>query len=187
VTEAEYLAIYNAGSELSQVVQELCFRTAQRIGDVRRIDESQLTEQGIYFEQGKTGAKVLVQWSPELRAVVERAKVLSGWSDNVVPLKGSRYLLQQRGGSCIGYDRVRKEFAAAVKATGIQDVRIHDMRAAAAGDVKAAQDSAGGSGGLQMAAQLLGHGENVKTTKRHYIRAEKRAVVVQGPTGRKVA
>src|SRR5690606_38606447 len=89
LTDDEFHAIRAHAHPRLQVVMDLLYLTGQRVGDVLKIKRADLTEEGISFKQEKTGARLLVRWTPELRATVEAAKALSG---NVV----SPYLFRTR-------------------------------------------------------------------------------------------
>lgn len=73
----EYSEIYDKAGPRLQCIMDLLYLTGQRVNDVLAIRRDALTEQGIYFKQQKTGNKLLVQWTPELRAAVDRAKALT--------------------------------------------------------------------------------------------------------------
>jgi integrase len=60
VTDAEYAAVYALASERMQIAMELALDTGQRRGDLLNLTRAQLTDEGIEFLQGKTGAGVLV-------------------------------------------------------------------------------------------------------------------------------
>lgn len=121
----EYQAIYAQAGPRLQVIMDLCVRTGQRISDVLTIRRADLTNDGIRFEQSKTGAKGTVKWTPELRAVVERAKTLHG---NIRALT----LLHNRRGKAPDYSTVKIQWDKARKAAGIPDATLHDLRAVAA-------------------------------------------------------
>ena len=80
ISDAEYAAIYAgaehksvAGPKRLRILMELCYRTGQRIDDVLHVQDRDIDEEGVYVQQGKTGSKVLILWTPELHAAVERA------------------------------------------------------------------------------------------------------------------
>lgn len=120
----EYGAIYAKAGPRLQVIMDLCIRTGQRISDVLRIRRSDLTDEGIRFVQQKTGAKLVVPWTPELRTVVDRAKALHR---NVLALT----LLHNRRGKTPDYRTVADQWRAACAAAGVADAHIHDLRALA--------------------------------------------------------
>jgi integrase len=143
-------------------VLELCYYTGQRVGDVLRIRRADLIGEGIAFTQQKTGSKLIVRWTPELRAAVERAKQLHG---NIAALT----LLHSRTGRAPRYNAVREQWAAACRVAGVEDARLHDIRAMAATVAKRQ--------GLDAQA-LLGHAD--PSTTKGYLRGREPAVV-EGP------
>lgn len=129
ITDAEYAAIHAKAGPRLQAIIELCYLTGQRISDVLKIRYSDLSEAGIAFRQGKTGAKLMVTWNDSLRATVARAKALHG---NVQALT----LLHNRRGKPPDYSTVKLQWDKARKAAGVPDARIHDLRAKALTDAK---------------------------------------------------
>lgn len=166
LTDEEFAAIRAAGSARFQVMVDLLYLTGQRVSDVLAIRLGDLTPEGIRFRQGKTGAKLLVAWTPELRAVVERAKGLGG---NIRALT----LFYTRRGGVPAYSTVRDQWQAACAAAGIEDAHIHDLRAKSLTDAKRQ--------GLNPTA-LAGHTSSAMTER--YIRARE-TPVVQGPVSAK--
>jgi integrase len=162
ITPAEYKAIHAKLSPRNQCVMDLCFLTGQRVGDILSLKRAQLQADGIHFVQQKTGAKLIVGWTPELREVVARAKTLTG---TVV----RQTLLSSRDGGPPQYSHVWRAFNAAATAAGVADFRIHDLRALAATTADAEGISA---------QKLLGH-KSARTTE-SYLR-DKRVPVVKGP------
>lgn len=129
ITDAEYRAIYDQAGERLRTIMDLCYLTGQRISDVLRIRRADLTDSGITFRQQKTGAKLTVRWTMDLRATVERAKGLSG---NVTALT----LLHNRRGRAPDYSTVKIQWDKARKAAGVPDARIHDLRAKSLTDTR---------------------------------------------------
>lgn len=163
LTLDEYRRIYAKANPKLQVVMDLCFLTGQRIGDVLAIRYTDITDEGIAFRQAKTGAKLLVTWTPELRAAVARAKALHG---NVKAFT----LLHGHKGKPPTYWAVRDAWDRAVAAAGVPDAHIHDIRAMSA----TAADQAGID-----ATALLGHTSPAMTKR--YLRS-KVTPLVQGPS-----
>ena len=125
ISLGEYQAIYAKAGPRLQVIMDLCIRTGQRISDVLAIRRADLLPEGIRFQQQKTNAKGVVPWTPELRAVVDRAKGLGG---NLTALT----LLYNRRGRPLSYGANFDQWKKARRAAGIPDARIHDLRAVAA-------------------------------------------------------
>lgn len=128
VTDEEYQRLRAAADPRMAAVMELCYFTGQRIGDVLAIRTVDLLEDGIAFRQQKTGARLVVMWSPELRAAVQRAREASG-GENV----RATTLLHRRG-KVLTYSGVGDAFARARLRAGVEDVTIHDLRAKALTD-----------------------------------------------------
>ncbi len=70
-------AVRALASERIRVAIDLAVSTGQRRGDLLTLRRSQLTDEGVLFRQSKTGADVLIEWSNDLHAIVERAKQLT--------------------------------------------------------------------------------------------------------------
>lgn len=117
--------IYAKAGPRLQVIMDLLLRAGQRVRDTLNIKRSDITDEGIRFTQQKTGKKLLVKWTPELREVVDRARALYG---NIVALT----LLHNRRGKAPDYSTVKIQWSAACKAAGVADVQLRDLRAVAA-------------------------------------------------------
>lgn len=165
LTMEEYDAIYAAAGPRLQIIMDLAIRTGQRIGDVLRIKRSDLVKQGIQFEQQKTGAKLVVHWTPELREVVERAKEIN---QNIRAFT----LLHNRRGKPPDYSTVKIQWDKARTAAKVPDARLHDLRAVAA--------TAARRQGLD-AKLLMGHTSASHTER--YLR-DRDSVIAEGPSFR---
>lgn len=163
ITPTEYAAIYAQCQPWLQIIMDLCYLTGQRIGDVLKIEYSHLKDEGIFIEQQKTGKKLIIGWTPELRAVVERAK------DTDYKIKSLRYLLSTRAGTMRKHSNVWRYFKEAAHNAGVQDVTLHDLRALAGTDAERQ--------GIDPTA-LLGHTD--RRTTQIYLR-DRSAKVVSGP------
>jgi site-specific recombinase XerD len=73
VTDAEYKAVYDIAPPHVKAAMEISLRCAARIGDVLKLTEHQLRDDGVYIRQGKTGKRQIKAWSPELRAAITLA------------------------------------------------------------------------------------------------------------------
>lgn len=167
ITADEYDAIYAKAGPRLQVIMELLILTGQRITAVLRIHRADLVEEGIRFPQHKTDAKRIVRWTPELRAVVERAKTLN---QNIRALT----VLHNRRGKVPDYRTVRDQWNNACIAAGVLDANLHDLRAVAATEAK--------KQGINPTA-LLGHTSETQTAR--YLRSREEPVV-DGPSFRRL-
>ena len=163
ISIAEYAAIREKAGPRLQVIMDLCIRTGERIGDVLKIRRADLLDEGIRFQQTKTGAKRIVPWTSELRAVVERAKVLHG---HITALT----LLHNRKGKTPDYRTVKLQWDNARKAAGVEDAHLHDLRAVAATWAKKQGKNP---------TTLLGHSSPAQTAR--YLR-DREEVVAEGPS-----
>lgn len=123
MTDAEFNAIYSHANDRLQVIMDLAYITAQRIGDVLKIKRSDIVDEGIMFKQEKTGSRLIVQWTPQLREVVERAKGLQPKGVSTMTLLTSRY------NKAPDYSSVKEQFDNARTLAGVPDVTMHDIRA----------------------------------------------------------
>ena len=162
LTRAEYDAIREKAGVRLQCIMDMLFLTGQRVNDVLRIKRSELTDEGIYFKQQKTGSKVLVRWTPELKALVERIKGLGE-----IP---TITLFQNRRRKAPDYRSVIVQWWAACEAAGVSNAQLRDLRAMSLTEA----DSEG-----KNSTTLAGH-SSPSMTKR-YLRSKKISVA-DGPT-----
>jgi integrase len=163
---AEFAAIKACAKPRLQAVMSLCYLTGQRIGDVLAIKRTDLQADGIYVEQEKTGAKLLVAWTPELRQAVDQAKALHGKVAGPYLVKGT----VGSEGKPLPYKVIWKDWKAACAAAGVTGANIHDLRAMSGTEAeKQGHDP----------QALLGHTDK-KMTQR-YLR-DKQIPVVHGPS-----
>lgn len=160
----EYQAIYANAAPWLQIVMDLCYLTGQRIGDVLKIERQHLLEEGIFIQQQKTGKRLVVGWTPDLRAVIERAKALPG------AVAAMRYVIAGRAGRMRLHSNVWRAFKTAAEKAGVVDVTLHDLRAMAGTET----DRQGND-----PSALLGHTD--RRTTQIYLR-DKTAKVVTGPS-----
>jgi integrase len=119
----EFHAIREKAAPQLQCFMDLLVTTGQRPNDVLHIKRSDMTDEGIVFRQGKTGAKLLVKWTPDMSEAVERAKALPGVA--------SLNLFRTRRGAVPSYQSVYEAWQAACKAAGVTDAQLRDLRALA--------------------------------------------------------
>lgn len=163
VSAEEFALIYAKAGPRLQVIMDLCRLTGQRIGDVLAIRRADLTEAGIRFQQQKTGERLTVKWTPELEAVVTRARKLN---QNIVALT----LLHNRRGKRPDYRTVRDQWDRACELAGVEDAHLHDLRAVSATKAK--------NEGKNPTA-LLGHTNPAQTER--YLR-QREETLVEGPS-----
>jgi integrase len=113
-------------------------------------------------DQRKTGKRLLIAWSADLRAAVESARALHGDHRRL-------WLLAQRNGRPRSYYGVRDLWDRACERAGVTDARLHDLRAKALTDAKRQGHDA---------QALAGHATEATTVR--YLRGRERDVV-EGP------
>lgn len=130
ITEAEFQAIKAKATPTLQAIMDICYITGQRIGDVLKIRYADIDEDGIFFKQEKTGNRLKVSMTDDLKAAVDTARALHK------SVKGLT-LFHTRQGKPFAYWTVRTLWERAITSAGIEDAHIHDIRAKAATDAKA--------------------------------------------------
>jgi integrase len=155
VTDEEFAACRALANPRMQIAMDLARSIGQRRGDLLRLKHEDCTDDGIIIRQGKTGAGVIVQWSPTLRRIIRAAKGLSPDIPRV-------FVLRTRDGgpySAYGFSAIWQRTMERYVAAGGTRFTFHDIRAKAASD----------KGSVEEAQALLGHA-SPETTKRSYKR-----------------
>lgn len=156
VTDAEVKALKEAakkatrnGEVLVQMI-DLALLTGQRIGDLLRLRWQDVDNEGIRVQQGKTGERLLIEWSPALRAAIKACQ------------RGDKigHVLKTQSGAGYRYAGIRSAWDRACERAGIEDLHIHDLRGRAGMDKRDRH-------GLEAARDLLGH-KSIKMTE-HYV------------------
>lgn len=144
------------GQALIQMM-DLAMLTGQRIGDVIRLRWQDVTDKGLLFDQGKGQGrtKLLVKWSPALRAAIAACGKRGDKIGHV--LKSERGTGYTYGGLRSSWDRlcIRAE---------VDDLNMHDFRGRAGVDALLDDE---GEEDIKAAQRLLGHKSEGMT--RHYV------------------
>lgn len=154
LTDSEYLAIREKASPTLRAIIAISLQTGQRIGDVLKMTYADISEAGVYVQQEKTGEKLRLAWTPDLREAIDTAKSLH------TSVKGMT-LFSTKKGKPLPYSTVRGWWLKARADAGVTDGNMHDIRAKAATD---ADDQ-----GLDSMA-LLGH--RSEQTHQRYLRGK---------------
>lgn len=165
----EFEAIRANAVPALQITMDLCYLTGQRISDVLKIRNVDITDKGIFIDQkkGRGKVRIFIAWNQDLKEVVKRAQSMHPeGSKKEFLLTGGRW------GGPPSYPAIWSWFDEARDAAKVEGVTIHDMRAKSGTDA----DEQG-----QDPQKLLGH-TNPEMTKR-YIR-KYRVPVVRGPSFR---
>jgi integrase len=146
--------------ERMRLAIDLAVSTGQRRGDLLTLTRGQLHEDGIVFRQSKTGTGVLIAWSDDLRAIVDRARAMA-------PQVPAEYLIRKPNGkpyTARGFSAIWQRLMRKYVKAGGQRFSFHDLRSVSADGAETAEE----------ARDRLGHAD-VATTKRHYLRGLTRA------------
>jgi integrase len=110
---------------------DMAYLTGQRIGDLLKMEWSQIKTDGIEFEpsklRGSTGVKILIEWTPRLSGLIDRLRAQDKLHFKYVFCKLNHQPLTY-GGANTNWDR-------AVKRAGVKNCHFHDLRAKAITDV----------------------------------------------------
>jgi integrase len=155
VTDSEFDCVHAVAPPMVRVAMRLAVLTGLRRGDILSLTRAHLTDEDIRVETSKTGKVLVIEWSDELREVVDGAKRLPPHVRQhlVANARGKPYTAD---GFATQWDRA---MAKALKNGLTERFHFHDLRAKSASDDD-----------LQAASDRLGHG-NVSTTQRYYRRA----------------
>lgn len=159
VEDTDYKGLINLAPLTIALAAHIGLLTGRRRTDILNLKLSDLTKEGIQFEENKTGKYTLVIWSKELKATIELAKKESKNKNSLFlfpGIHGSRY---SDNAFKSAWTRVSQEM---VK-QGLNRFQFKDLRAKHATDL----EEMGGD-----ATENLVHG-NRGTTTRHYIRRKK--------------
>lgn len=158
VTDAEVRALKGAamlqsrnGEALVQMI-DLAMLTGQRIGDLISMRWQDITPAGVIVTQSKTKARLLIEWSPALKAAVEAC---------AQDRERIGYVLKTQTGTGFRYAGIHSAWRRACERAGIEDLNIHDLRG------RAGVDALGDDEDMRAAQRLLGHATEGMT--RHYV------------------
>jgi integrase-like protein len=164
VTDDEFMACRELANPRMQIAMDLARNIGQRRGDLLKLKHEDCTDEGIVIRQGKTGAGVLILWTPTLRRIIRAAKCLS-------PDIPREFVLRTGDGGPYtgsGFSAIWQRLIGKFVAAGGVRFTFHDLRAKAGSDAET----------LEMAQALLGHA-SPETTKRSYKRNLTRAKPVK--------
>ncbi len=164
VTDAEYLAVWSAADDVVRDIMDLCYRTAQRPGDVLKMLRTDIQNGVLSVAQDKTGKCVRIEVTGFLEQIIERIEARSRTRAGVA-------LVRDADGQPISRDTLRSRFDAARDKAGVS-FQLRDLRAKAATDLN----------DLPHAQRLLGHARRNMTE--HY--AGRRGGEKVSPVNRKL-
>ena len=140
VTDEEYYAFLKAAPPIVQIFMELSYITASRGQDVRKIALNDITEDGLYVEQLKTGKKQMNSWNERVQAVVKKAREIRAERLAIHKVESMYLIVTESGGPYTDsgllsmWRRARETY---FEETGIKiNWTFHDLKAKAISDFK---------------------------------------------------
>ncbi|WP_186056855.1 tyrosine-type recombinase/integrase [Burkholderia gladioli] len=175
IDDGLYKLVRDHGSETLRDAMDLIYFCGHRPGDAMNLTEDRIVGGELVIRQSKTKAPLRIQVVGELAALIERLRERK----SRLGVDHPWLLVNERGGR-LTKGALRYHFERAREAAGkahadqadkIAAFWLYDLRAKAADDVADAIDE-------QAASNLLGHND-VRTTKRHYLRRGKKVAPVK--------
>jgi integrase len=166
VDDDELAKVYAKAPEMIQIAIDLAVLTGLRRGDLLELTKDQCRDDGIHVRTNKTGKPLIIEWSDELRAVVERAKLMKPHFRQPLIATRSGTAFTADGFGTLWRRAMLATFPIADDATAAEKVKVraarfrfHDLRSKSASDTK----------DLAEASARLGHTSHA-VTRRHYVR-----------------
>lgn len=144
LTRSELAALRNAADKQWACIIELALLTAARRGDLMRVRWTDVSDEGLYLRQGKTGHRQLFTWSPALKALIARIKKLNNRK------VASVTFFAKRSGAPMTETGWNSAWRRLVARSGVTDVHFHDIRGTVLTDARNRY-------GLDYAQALAGH------------------------------
>lgn len=164
-----YSRVYAHADEPTRDAMDLAYLAGQRPQDTLNYDERDIKDGFLFIGQGKTGKKLRMEVTGELKAVIDRIKARKATYKVV-----STALVVTETGQRMTLRTLQYRFRVARGAAGISagDFQFRDLRA------KAGTDKTDSTGDIRQAQKQLGHGSITMTE--HYVRKRRGDKV--GPT-----
>jgi len=163
ISDAEYTAARDIAPLWVQIIMDLAYVTGQRRIDLLSLTRNQITDQGILIKQSKTGANLLIEWTPDLESIITRAQteLLPAGTASIYIICDSSGQKRRDAAFTTAWTRLMNK---AIKADVITEkFQFRDIRA------KAGSDSSG---------EQLGH-KSATILNKHYKRLPKRVKPTQ--------
>lgn len=73
ITDEEFMLVRDQAPTWVQILMDLAYVTGQRRIDLLSLKRGHLNDQGIAITQSKTGKRLIIEWSADLRSIISRA------------------------------------------------------------------------------------------------------------------
>lgn len=159
VTDDEYQAVLLVATPSVFIAMEISYLCAARVSDVLALRWDQLSNEGIFIQQGKTGKKQIKAWNPRLLAAIEKARSLPDSEYVVSTQYGNKY-------SYKGFNEIWGEARGRAETTlGRKlDFTFHDLKAKGISDYEGSSRDKQLFSGHKTEAQVLVYDRKVKVT-----------------------
>jgi len=164
IEDDQFEAIWEKADVCLRDAMDLAYLTGQRPSDVLRLSEMDLRDGALHVRQSKTGARIRIDVSGDLAALIERIRARK----KAYRVYSTRLVVNEQGRT-LGANAISRRWATACKAAGFTGLQFRDLRA------KAGTDKADTSGDIRQAQKQLGHGSVVMTEA--YVRNRRGAKV----------
>ncbi len=161
ITDNEFDAMRDIQPERMQIAMDLALLTSQRQGDLLNLTWAHVLPDGIYFRQGKTGKRLIITLTPELKEILTRSRKMNTGYARLYLVRnsdGEKYTSEGFRANWQRYMRIALQ-------RGLFKLRFtfHDIRAKCVSDTK----------DLQEASHRAGH-QNMGITRSVYDRGTRR-------------
>lgn len=177
VTPDEYQAVYKLASERMQIAMELGDITGQDAQEIRSVRWTDVKDDGVHFRRGKTGNAVIVERTPALEAVLDRARLLKPDIPKDYVLRNETGRQYTRNGFKSLWQKLMRKATSKGKhgepPALAKRYKFKHLRKKAATDVAEQRDEV-------EAQKLLAHSD-VKVTRKNYIQPRGRKPVKATP------
>lgn len=150
---------YLTGQRVSDLL-DLRWSKRAALGEDGLVEAPYIGDEGIYFKpsktSGSTGAKVLIGWTPRLKATVARIEQIGR--------RNLRWVITSQEAQRYDYEAFKSAWARALERSGVKGLHFNDLRAKALTDKE-------GSEGMQQARRMGAHSTEGQTAD--YVRHRK--------------
>ena len=157
-TPDERAKLADAATPMWKTILTLAYLTGMDQKHIRTLMRSQLTGDGIELKRSKTGAEILIEWTPALKEVCQAAFVAA--------THPSIYVFPTRTGGPYTEDGFKTMFGRLKDKAGVTGLEFRDLRRTAASD----------SASLEAARDLLGHSTTAITARVYKVKRRAKPV-----------
>lgn len=158
ITDLEYQAITDSAPRFLVVAMEISYLCAARVGDVLAMRWDQITEDGIYIRQKKTGKKQIKAWAPRLRDAISASRGL------LAAGAGSTFVVCHQNGEPVTYRQLNAAWRLATSRAGISGCTFHDLKAKGISDYDGTASEKQAFSGHRTLAQVEVYDRKVRVT-----------------------